>query len=425
MWVVIKSKIEEILISPSSNHDNKNFQSKMDNYESIMDYSYYNDMKILKDESHGYFNYHQQRPSPPKTPRSPNIFPLSTFINYQFNYLLSFFIYIYDLWRNTMTFFFLSPIEIILDFIVSYIYFIYVTIPMMIISYIWGQILYYLGKICRRYELARKCLIHISEIIKVVELIWRKAKRASLFDLTCFIVQNLYEIVCLWIWPSSILNRRTSSLTELSELLEYEEIQYNGKPNSSTNNKNTNLINNNNTTNDESFKFAHNKKYMHHDIPFNPFKATIKVRKIVPLSTGGAIAVTNTNSLSNSNHSCNPHNANNANNATSNTISTNTNNNTTNTNTNTNATVLNNKLLPFSIMDLFSRPKSTDEENESLLNFETEMLSDSFLEQFSILNDADTPASFPRKYLSLYEYIIRVYTCRYKYMSLYECRSII
>lgn len=138
---------------------------------------------------------------------------------------------------------------------------------------------------------------------------------------------------------------------------------------------------------DESLRF-HQKKYMHHDIPFNPFKATIKVRKIVPLSTGGAIAVTNTNPALNSNQSYNQT-----------TMMTTTTNNNTNINNARNV----NKLIPsapFSIIDFFNRKKtqsssSADDQDTDSLNYETEMLSDSFLEQFSILHDADTPASFP------------------------------
>ena len=167
MWVVLKSKIDEILVSPSA-HARTNETTKIDN---IIDYSYYDDMKLSKENSN--YNYQQKRSSP-KTPHNPNLFPLSNFIHYQFNYLFSFLMYVYELWKNTMTFFFLLPIEIILDFILYNLYFLYITIPMMIFSYIWGQLLYYLGKICRKYELARKCLIHISEIIKVIELIWKK-----------------------------------------------------------------------------------------------------------------------------------------------------------------------------------------------------------------------------------------------------------
>lgn len=436
--MLIKSKLEELLISPTSssykkrlypddNDDGIKLEKVGSNgsviYHEYSDYDYYNDMKLSKQN----LFHHQKRYSPNKSLRNSNFFPLSHFVQSQITYVLSFFIFAYELWKKCIVFFFVAPIEMILDFFLYNMCFIYVTIPMMICSYVWRQILYCVHKICRRYELARKCLIHISEIIKLVEAVWKKTKNTTVYDLCLFVIHNIYEIICSWIWPSnaysatsSSMFNRTYSLIELSELLEYEELTLSGKllpKNANNNNIMTATAASNKggsaaAPTEEGLKLV-TKKYMHHDIPFNPFKATIKVRKVVPLSTGGAIALAaaNPNTMTNSNHAGHGSNSSSTSShsysrkqsqqAPSSALVVPPNKKISNTGTNSSAS---NHL--FNFMELFQLSKTSSPrhqyamsddqaDTDSLLNFETEMLSDSFLEQYSILNEADTPASFP------------------------------
>ena len=92
-------------------------------YNNYSDYDYYTDMKLSKQNLYN----HQKRYSPNKpNSRNSTIFPLSNFVQSQIAYVLSFFVFAYELWKKCMVFFFVAPLEMILDFVLYNIYFIYV-----------------------------------------------------------------------------------------------------------------------------------------------------------------------------------------------------------------------------------------------------------------------------------------------------------
>jgi hypothetical protein len=70
----------------------------------------------------------------------------------------------------------LFPIKFCIQSTYQFFFFFYVTIPMTVFYYIWGKIFNFIEVVCRRNTLARKFLLHTSEIIKIGNKFQRNMK---------------------------------------------------------------------------------------------------------------------------------------------------------------------------------------------------------------------------------------------------------
>lgn len=232
--------------------------------------------------------------------------------------------------------------QLFFQYTINLFYFFYVTVPLLIISYVWSYILQGLAVFCRKNRTARKLIIHITEIVKLGERIWEKARTATLWDIIAFIGSFLIDVLRSWLVPPKELDK-SRSIIELSELLAYEETISNLKDGSSLQQQ------------QQQQEERRARKYMHHYVPFNPFKATIKLH--TPLTSLNAKPKSQSSSQSYYQTLLSP--------------------------------VTNRSFF----MPSFDSADHTGQRD--IYNIDRSDLSQSFLEQYSLLHEADTPASFP------------------------------
>ena len=143
-------------------------------------------------------------------------------------------------------------------------YFFYVYIPWLILSWLWGYLILFLQVICRRSKHAKKLLILVSALLETLSSISKKLKTTKLGDLLQVSRQMVADLIQSLRNPSAKdrrKNKHSLSITELTELLAYEEVDEPSMEMTGT-----------------SRQRAH--RVMHHVIPTNPFRATVRRSKV-------------------------------------------------------------------------------------------------------------------------------------------------
>lgn len=136
--------------------------------------------------------------------------------------------------------------------ITSAIFFMYITIPIRIFSYIWNI---GINVVCRRSKHARAGLSHVRSLIAIVFAFWTKFRSTSyarLFEVACEAAAEFLQFMVKSPTPD-----RVDSSPELSELLAYEELSYEDDPATE----------------------SRRMKHMHHYVPINPFRATVRLHR--------------------------------------------------------------------------------------------------------------------------------------------------
>jgi hypothetical protein len=140
-------------------------------------------------------------------------------------------------------------------------YYLYVTLPLGFLKFMWCSAMYVCKIFARRSNHCRFLVIHVSEILQIINKFWNKAISLSLRDLADLATQTIGEILFSW-GSAASKEARNLSITELSELLAYEEF----------------------TTDEQLPENAQNlrrmQKVMHRYVPLNPFKATVRLKKM-------------------------------------------------------------------------------------------------------------------------------------------------
>lgn len=222
--------------------------------------------------------------------------------------------------------------QLFFQYTVNMIYFFYVTVPLLVLSYVWSYILQGLAEFCRRNRTARKLVLHVTEIVKLSERIWERVRTATVWDMVVFIGSFIGDVIRSWVFPPSVGKSR--SIIELSELLAYEETISSQKDGASH----------------LQLEERRARKYMHHYVPFNPFKATIKLHTPLTHLSAKPKSQSSQSLRSPATHKS-------------------------------------------FFMPSFDSADQTGPKD--MYNLDRSDLSDAFLEQYSLLHEADTPASFP------------------------------
>lgn len=135
------------------------------------------------------------------------------------------------------------------------------------------------------------------------------------------------------------------SISELSELLVYEELQ------SQSNKGHDNGNGNSSSQANDLSKLSRKRTFMHHNVPFNPFKATIKVHTPAARFNKDSSSSRPNSSVSSASYS--------------------------------------------TTRGLFHLFSPTSYQSNESLNLDLQDMSETFLEQYKMLHDVSTPQSFP------------------------------
>jgi len=134
-------------------------------------------------------------------------------------------------------------------------YYIYILPPQFLARKV-AQYLTLVTKIvCRRSSHARHITEHIYALWRICDSILKKIERSKFTELIAFCVTTILEIIYTVMWPFS--SPSEDLVDELSELLFYEESEY---------------------EDNDYDPYRHSIRSMHHVVPANPFKATIRIR---------------------------------------------------------------------------------------------------------------------------------------------------
>lgn len=161
------------------------------------------------------------------------------------------------------------------NYAATIIYFAFVTVPSRILAQIWqNYVLWALTMFCEKNETARNLLHRFTVLFATVLETWRSLSQCTfkeifyqalekLIDTLKEIlyqgIEKLIDILRSWILPPNQPEpvKRSRTLTELSELMSYSECP--PSPQS------------------DSLQYARIRRSMHHYVPIQPFKATIRL----------------------------------------------------------------------------------------------------------------------------------------------------
>ena len=151
-------------------------------------------------------------------------------------------------------------------------YFWYVYVPWAILSWLWGWVVVLLQVLCRRSKHAKEVLIHVSALMETLSSMLHKVKQTKLGDMLRVVRQMVADLVQSLRNPGAkdLHTRRkikSLSIAELAELLAYEELD---EPAPEINKQRVHRV-------------------MHRDIPTNPFRATVRLKRY-PQGGGALVA---------------------------------------------------------------------------------------------------------------------------------------
>jgi hypothetical protein len=128
---------------------------------------------------------------------------------------------------------------------------------MTIIIYCWTCVELIVHVSAKKSSNIRQMYIHFTALYQTLSRLYHSIMHEKLSVLILISFQTILEIVLSWISPSRYREREVS-LADLSELLNYEELEDENPPEISTQRR--------------------MRRVMHHYVPPNPFRATIRVR---------------------------------------------------------------------------------------------------------------------------------------------------
>jgi hypothetical protein len=140
-------------------------------------------------------------------------------------------------------------------------YFLWIHVPFVVCSFVWGCIVLFLEVVARRSYHAKRLLIHISALLEIFSSFYDQIITTKLSVLIEHLAQTFCDLVAsFWSRPASNPKPNSSFVTEYHDLLVYEEFE------------------------DEfpSEIYARQKihRVMHNYIPTNLFKATVRLSKM-------------------------------------------------------------------------------------------------------------------------------------------------
>jgi len=164
-----------------------------------------------------------------------------------------------------------SPLMFLFRWWFGWLVFFYITIPLYFLFHLSNFVILTLHSIGRRSEHARQFLRHTSALFDICRRIGGIFLTTKFSELLLIFLQSIFEAFSSWSAPKSSREKETLSYAELSELLSYEESEEILSSPSSQRKM---------------------KQSMHHFVPPNPFRATVRVRTTPTptpsMSLGGA-----------------------------------------------------------------------------------------------------------------------------------------
>ena len=164
-----------------------------------------------------------------------------------------------------------------IEYPMSWLHYFFVTLPSSVLYYIFSQsieiiqtVFHAVIYVCetrsdQNSQQVRRAMLHVLRLLDIASTMYYNIMHTTLYELFIILLQTVVTIILSWISPSSYdYTDGSLSITELAELLSYEELD-----------------------DAEGAELAERrmKRVMHNYVPSKPFKATIRVRTVQPHTT--------------------------------------------------------------------------------------------------------------------------------------------